>query len=393
MDINLILFFLSLLVLASYVFDLLGKKFKFSGVILLILFGMLLSQLASHYNYVVPLIRTMLPVFGTIGLILIVLEGSLDLNLSADRLPLIKKTLWASLIIVLGTCGLITFALVYFFDKTVQIAFVNSIPLSIISSAIAIPSAQNLPRNIREFVTLESTLTDIIGVLLFNAAIRTDKFTFYSLGNFLSSIVFMTFISIVISLIVVYFIDHIKHHVKFLPIFALLILVYAGAKAMHQSPLILILVFGLMLNNTDLFVKGFFEKYLNNEKLKTDLKGFKQLTSEVVFFVRTFFFIILGFSVNIHEAFTENNLIFALFLINIIIQVRWLGLLAIDKKLVNPILYFTPRGLITVLLFLSIPKEMSIPEFNVGVLMMVLFLSLGFMMWGTRYGGRTTVDG
>jgi Kef-type K+ transport system membrane component KefB len=385
MDINLILIFLSLLVLASYIFDLLGKKFKFSGIILLILFGMLLGQLASHYNFVVPLIRTLLPIFGTIGLILIVLEGSLDLHLSVDRLPLIKKTLWASLLIVLGTCGLITFALVYFFDKTFQIAFVNAIPLSIISSAIAIPSAQNLPRNIREFVTLESTLTDIIGVLLFNAAIQPDLFSFNAVGQFLSSIIFMTLISIAISLLVVYFIDHIKHHVKFLPIFALLILVYAAAKALHQSPLILILVFGLMLNNTDLFVKGYWEKYLNNEKLKTDLKGFKQLTSEVVFFVRTFFFIILGFSVNVQEAFTEKNLIFALFLLNIIVQVRWLGLLVIDRKLVNPILYFTPRGLITVLLFLSIPKEMNIPEFNVGVLMMVLFLSLGFLMWGTRY--------
>jgi Kef-type K+ transport system membrane component KefB len=384
-DINLILIFLSLLILASYIFDLLGKKFKFSGVILLILFGILLGQLASQYNYVVPLIRTILPVFGTVGLILIVLEGSLDLDLSADRLPLIKKTLWASVLIVFGTCGLITFSLVYFFDKTFQIAFVNSIPLSIISSAIAIPSAQNLPRNIREFVTLESTLTDILGVLLFNMAIHSETFSFFSVGQFLSSFVLMTVVSVVISLLVVYFIDHIKHHVKFLPIFALLILIYAGAKALHQSPLILILVFGLMLNNTDLFVKGFFEKYLNNEKLKTDLKGFKQLTSEVVFFVRTFFFIILGFSVNINEAFTENNFVFALFLLNIIIQVRWLGLLVIDKKLVNPILYFTPRGLITVLLFLSIPKEMAIPEFNVGVLMMVLLLSLGFMMWGTRY--------
>ena len=40
--------------------------------------------------------------------------------------------------------------------------------LAIISSAIAIPSAQSLDQKSREFIIYESSLSDIIGVIVFN---------------------------------------------------------------------------------------------------------------------------------------------------------------------------------------------------------------------------------
>jgi len=48
----------------------------------------------------------------------------------------------------------------------------SAIPLAIISSAVAIPSAAGLLKQDREFVVYESTFSDILGIMIFNYALR-----------------------------------------------------------------------------------------------------------------------------------------------------------------------------------------------------------------------------
>ena len=53
-----------------------------------------------------------------------------------------------------------------------QAAIIYATPLSIISSAVAIPSSAGLRQQEKEFVVYESTFSDILGIMLFNYAIR-----------------------------------------------------------------------------------------------------------------------------------------------------------------------------------------------------------------------------
>jgi hypothetical protein len=51
----------------------------------------------------------------------------------------------------------------------------------------------------------------------------------------------------------------------------------------------------------------------------------------------------------------------------------------------NPLVYFAPRGLITILLFFSIPSIMLLPFMNVGVITQVIFLTILMMTFGNIF--------
>jgi hypothetical protein len=71
-----ILIGLSLAVILSYVFNLASRATRVPSVLLLLLTGIGLRQWADYQgvNFLVP--KTLLEIFGIIGLIMIVLEGS-----------------------------------------------------------------------------------------------------------------------------------------------------------------------------------------------------------------------------------------------------------------------------------------------------------------------------
>ena len=78
---NYIILFLCIIVILSYIFDISGRYSKIPGVIFLILLGIAIQYIVKAVNLSVPDLRPVLPVIGTLGLIMIVMEASLDLKL------------------------------------------------------------------------------------------------------------------------------------------------------------------------------------------------------------------------------------------------------------------------------------------------------------------------
>lgn len=68
------------LLLIAYVFDLTASKTKVPSVILLLLLGWAVKQITVGLTIQLPDFSPVLPLLGTVGLILIVLEGSLELE-------------------------------------------------------------------------------------------------------------------------------------------------------------------------------------------------------------------------------------------------------------------------------------------------------------------------
>lgn len=91
MTISVIITICFLLILA-YIFDISASKTKIPSVILLLLVGWAVKQLTVSFQIPVPGLAPVLPILGTVGLILIVLEGSLELELNKSKLPLVGKT-------------------------------------------------------------------------------------------------------------------------------------------------------------------------------------------------------------------------------------------------------------------------------------------------------------
>ena len=251
-----VLFVLPLLIIFSYLFDTFARKTKFPAVILLMITGILIRTACNVYGYTdFDFLENLIPVLGTIGLILIVLEGAVELEINREKLPLILKGFLAALFILIANIWILQWVFGVLFQMEHNEAVLYAIPLSIISSAVAIPSAAGLISKEKEFVTYESTFSDILGIMIFNYAIRQFE-SDQSLigGTALVSLGLQILGVIVISLAITYILfrllQQIHHHVKFFLILALLILVYAFGKLFHLPALVTIFIFGIFLSNS-----------------------------------------------------------------------------------------------------------------------------------------------
>ena len=173
MDVSSILIVLPLLIIFSYLFDIFARRTKFPSVILLVLTGIIARFISSYYGYDnFQFLDSLVPVLGTIGLILIVLEAALELEIKKEKTEIIVKGFLAAFVILVINIILVSL----FFENVIGLSYPNSviyaIPLSIISSAVAIPSATGLITKNKEFVVYESTFSDILGIMIFYYCIR-----------------------------------------------------------------------------------------------------------------------------------------------------------------------------------------------------------------------------
>ncbi|GAB2787991.1 hypothetical protein GCM10027275_35950 [Rhabdobacter roseus] len=380
MDISLLIIMLSSAVLISYGFDLVSSRTKLPSVVLLLATGMLLRQATHYFGVNIPFVNVILPTLGTLGLILIVLEGGLDLELSRGKYRFVLRTLGAALLGILLSMFLIAGVFYLLLGEKFYNALVTATPFAIISSAVAIPSIRGIGEKSREFMVYESSLSDILGLMIFNILVLPSGSGWDSAILFFRSTFLIVLVSVVCCFVLLYLISRINHHVKYLPIISTLFIVYAVGKMYHLSSLLAILIFGLFLNNTELFVRGKLSTYLKNDLFEKELDQFKNLTAEGAFVIRTFFFLLFGYSTNISELTDVDAWIVSGLLVLAIIGTRYLSLRATFEGNLNPILYIAPRGLITVLLFMSIPPQYLVKGFREGILMITVIMTALVMM-------------
>src|SRR5690606_15415955 len=151
-------------------------------------------------------------------------------------------------------------------------------------------------------------------------------------------------ISLVSCFALVFFINRIKLHIKFFLIIALLIIVYALGKIFHLSSLLLVLFFGLAINNARLFLNGRLKKYFVVETLNVELHQLKLITGESAFLIRTFFFVLFGYSFDLISLLDENVILMGSIIILIILAVRFVFLKYIARSTIFPELFVAPRG-------------------------------------------------
>ncbi|MDP1746566.1 MAG: hypothetical protein Q8L90_13390 [Bacteroidota bacterium] len=386
-----ILIAVSILIILSYLFNLISGKIKVPSVILLLLTGIGLQFLVKETEYTFSETKFPLELLGIIGLIFIVLEGSLDLKITRQKLPLIGKSLVSASLILIATSGLIGWILIEFIELPLSTAFVYAVPLGVISSAIAIPSVTKLSEEKREFIVYESTFSDIIGIMLFNYIIIGNITSGVSIASFFINFFIMLIVSAISTGLLLFLLNYTRSHIKFYLIFAILILIYSISKMFHLSPLLFILIFGLMLNNANLFIKGHLANYLYLEKLQSTTEELKIITAETAFIVRTFFFVLFGYSINL-LLFNDSNVILIGSLITAtILLTRFIFLRFISKSNIFPEIFIAPRGLITIVLFYSIPLKFQTEKFNEGILFFVIIASSIMMMLGIM-ATKTTYD-
>ena len=367
----------SLIIIISYLFNLVASRYSIPSVLLLIVLGVALKGLVSATGMQAPDLTPILEVLGTIGLIMIVLEASLDLELEREKRKVISRAFFTSLVTLLLSALLIGGIMTIYLKVDMTTGLLYAVPLSIMSSAIIIPSVSALSKDKREFMVYESTFSDILGIMLFYFLISSMEAE--SVGEMgldvLLNLSLTVLVSVAASYLLIFLFQKIRTELKLFLLIAVLILLYGISKMFHLSSLLIILVFGMMLSNRNIFFPGKLRKYLDESQMSSIFDNFKMITLESSFVVRTFFFVIFGFTIILTSLINFEVWLVSILVLAVLYGVRFAWFRLVIRKNIYPDIWMAPRGLITILLFYSIPENLAVAEFNEGILLLVILVS------------------
>lgn len=393
----------ALIIILSFIFNIISNKTNIPSVLMLIVLGVFIQLVVWSPDTASKSSQLMmgLEILGNVGLIFIVLEAALDLKLKKDKIGLISKSFIIALFALLFSSFAIASVFMFLWSDgngTNNVNWITSllyaVPLSIMSSAIIIPSVSKLTKNKKEFMIYESTFSDILGIMFFyflknNRYVESAEQVFKDVSI---NIVATVLIALVISYLLVILFQKLQMQAKYFLMFSVLVLLYAIGKMFHLSSLIIILFFGLVLNNSNVFFIGPLKGLSVGEKLKSSLHELHVITLETAFVLRTFFFVVFGVTISIASLFDYRYGLLSILIVAILFLIRWLMLRIFSGKDISPQLWIAPRGLITVLLFFSIPNgwvdvdgemlneytplyDCTIPFFDQGILLYTILLT------------------
>jgi NhaP-type Na+/H+ or K+/H+ antiporter len=369
----------SLVIVLSYFFNIIAKRTNIPSVLMLLLLGILLSAGLSLLGYQRINLQPALEVLGIAGLILIVLEAALDLELRRDKWPIIWKAFTLAILSLSISAVSIAAIMSLYLDFSLHRSLLYAIPLSIMSSAIIIPSVVNLQPDKREFMIYESTFSDILGIMAFYFTLESfqhDESTSLTL-SILSNVLITIVTSVAISIVLILIFQKIRTQVKLFLFLSVLFVLYSVGKLLHLSSLLIILIFGLMLENRERIFRKFLKRYIDETVLGQIIANFKLITLESSFIIRTFFFVIFGMSLTLASLLKWKVLVISIATVILLYGIRYLFLWLIIRRDFLGLLFLIPRGLITILLFYAIPPAYKSPVFDPGILLFtILFTSI-----------------
>ena len=381
----------SLIIIISYLFNRLAVSTNVPSVLMLIILGAIGREaiviLGINKSTVLQLFADikLLEVLGTLGLILIVLEAALELSIDRNKFSLITRSFFVALIALLlcmASIGLIFY--LSFSDMNRVQALLYAVPLSIISSAIVIPSVSGVGEKREEFHIYESTFSDILGIMAFYFLVGIGEAdnNAIAIRDFSLGLVVTVLVSVALSYALIYVFQSLESRIKLFLMISVLFLLFSVGKLLHLSSLLIILIFGIVLNNHKLFFPRSFKKYIKPVALESIRETFLMITIESAFVVRTFFFVIFGFSIALAGLFDLKVALASLASLLFIYATRFLTLAVLDRENMRTAIYVAPRGLITLLLFYAIPDRFRTDAFDSGILLFVIIISSLVMTYG-----------
>lgn len=386
---------ISLIVIISYFFNVISQKTNIPSVLLLIVLGIIIKQGLVALDFKTgDSLFSLLEILGIVGLIMIVLEAALDLQLTKEKWPII----WKSFSVALLSLLLSTAAIAYIINFTIIpddffTCIIYAVPLSIMSSAIIIPSVGALGEDKKEFMVYEGTFSDILGIMVFyfligNADAETAQAVVWDV---VKNIMLTIGLSVLISYGLVLVFQKMTSHVKLFLLIAVLLMLYSVGKYYHLSSLLIILIFGLVLNNYKVFFRGFLKTWVQPEKVKRVLHDFHLVTIESAFVIRTFFFVIFGITISLASLLNWQVALISIGILAALYVVRFLTIKLFVQKDIVPQVWLAPRGLITVLLFFAIPIQYQRDSFDSGILLYTIIISCIIMAVALVRNGKRVI--
>ncbi|MEZ5616515.1 MAG: hypothetical protein R3E35_15025 [Rhodocyclaceae bacterium] len=380
----------SAILLLTFGIERLGRATGIPAVIMLIAIGLAGKPLLGTFGLTLVGIDRIVPVLGAIGLVLIVLEGALDIELKRSRLKAAASAFAMAASGFLVIAGVLAGLAMLALSLDLVHALLLAVPCAVISSAVAIPSSSFLPKRAREFVVYESSLSDILGVLVFFAVLNSDGSLKGMLLGLIGGGVLSLLLALVFAVGMVLVLMRLDGHIRFIPLLAGLFGLYAAGELLKLSPLILVLLFGLALNNPTLITRFHPLRDWMDDTYEATLSDFKLLVMELTFAVRGFFFILLGYWTELAGLASARAWLAAAIVLVVVFGSRHVMLRLGRVPMGNTLAWIAPRGLITILLFISARESLSMPVFADGAVMLVVLASAALISFARRKSSAAT---
>ncbi len=397
------LIFLGILIFSAHLFSMIFSRKKIPDVLLLLIIGIIVG----------PLLGLISPtfmgraggIFTTVVLVVILFDAGTDISIH-DLKNAWKPTITLTISSVIGSIILVT-AIVYGIGQLVYyassgmvsdnllplirentvaaisnevlhpikgVSFVNSLIIGIIlsgtSSAVVIPLAQQLKlgKDAKTALVLESAITDIICFVLalafMQSALAGGGVNIGSItGGVISSFVMATIIGFVSALAwasLLHKIRTFKNSMFLTP--AYLFIVYGISESLGFSGAITALAVGITITNMDFFKFKFLEKHQKGKNLK-QTENEKAFIGEIVFVLKTFFFVYIGISIPFNNIIAlATGLIITVILLAMRIYIaKYFSPMSSNGYDKSIIALMIPKGLAAAVLA-SIPEQMGLPQ-------------------------------
>lgn len=292
------------LIFLAHFFTALFSRTRVPDVLLLTLIGLLIGPLL-HLTTPANFGRVG-PVFTTITLALLLFEGGLDLGLDTLRMSF-RGTLVLTLVSFAATVLVASLAT----WRLAHLSVLQSLTLGAIvggtSPAVVIPLAAQLRMGPQASATLflESALGDVLSIIVALALLNAQQMGTLRVGNLMgglvASLLFATVIGMVSALAWSMLLHRVRNfeHTAFTTA-AFLFLVYGLVEYIGFSGPISALVFGATLGNVRVFQSVIFRRPAPLESAGLNVEE-RVFLSEVVFLLKTFFFVYIGLSIELTQ--------------------------------------------------------------------------------------------
>ena len=394
------------IILIGFLANLLFKVTKIPSVLLLMGIGVFLGPVTGWLAS--DALVTIAPYFGTMALLIILFEGGLELDIRTVVRQAPKAAALAVSVFVLSVVLVMLFG-IYVMEMTVLNALLIAAILGAISPAIAIPvvSGLSVRDEIKTIVKLESALGEVL--LIVSVLLLVD---FHSTGTQGVGSVLMSFI---ISFGVAFVVASIagvlwsrligwigKEPLAYMLTLGFMFLLYFVVEEMHGSAAIAVLMFGLVLENMQVMadhigarLRHFFGIDIKSEKFILN-QFMKNITEEISFLLRTFFFVYLGLLLDFDEL-TWMTGLFIIGMTVLLLFSRWVLMQGFRKIShgftegeLQTIMAMLPRGLATAVMALlpfqqaQIPGTDIFPLYAFGVIVLTNLFMTGSVMFAER---------
>ena len=296
---GLVIAIMGLLVFAAHLFTEIFSRKRIPDVLLLMIIGLVIGPIL---HWVSPdALGDVAKIFTTITLVIILFESGTKLHFDT-LLNSIRGTIKLTTINFFVTMGIVALLAMIFERFDISTSLMLGAILGGTSSAIVIPLVSHLKISEKgsTILILESAFSDVLCIVFAWALLKAiqsgSMHVGQVIGNILSSFILSSVIGFISAIIWSYLLDkirHVKNSILTTPAFVFI--VYGINQWFGFSGAIASLAFGIGMANIDtIYAKGLISKRIFKTPPTQLNDTERQLFSEIVFLLKTFFFVYIG---------------------------------------------------------------------------------------------------